>query len=69
MQEDFHYYANYCAANLAGYEVEECREISYCAQLVDLRSKTFLKVLGAPWPPARLQLCPVPLPACRLTRP
>lgn len=56
MQEDFHYYATYCAAHLAGYEVEECREISYCAQLVDPCSKTFLKVLDAPLSAAMTQL-------------
>jgi hypothetical protein len=56
MQEDFHYYATYCAAHLAGHSPRESREISYCAQLVDLCSKTFLKVLGAPRAAATTQL-------------
>lgn len=56
MQEDFHYYATYCAAYLAGYTAQESREISYCAQLVDLCSKTFLTALGAPRAAATTQL-------------
>ena len=56
MQEDFHYYATYCAAYLAGHSPEECREISYCDQLVDLCSKTFLTVLNAPRAAATTQL-------------
>lgn len=56
MQEDFHYYATYCAASLAGYAQQECREISYCAQLVDLCSKTFLTALNAPRDAATTQL-------------
>ena len=56
MQEDFHYYATYCAAHLAGHSPRESREISYCAQLVDLCSKTFLTVLNAPRAAATTQL-------------
>ena len=36
MQEDFHYYATYCAAFLAGYTPAESSEIAYSAQFVDL---------------------------------
>lgn len=56
MQEDFHYYATFCAAHLAGYETEQCRQISYCDQLVDLCSKTFLGTLNAPLSAATTQL-------------
>ncbi len=48
MQGDFHYYATYCAAYLAGYTHEESMDICYGAQLVDLCSKTFLSGIGAP---------------------
>ena len=56
MQEDFHYYATYCAAHLAGHTPQECRDISYCAQFVDLCSRTFLKTLDAPRAAATTQL-------------
>ena len=56
MQADFHYYATYCAASLAGYTQQECCEISYCAQLVDLCSKTLLVALKAPRDAATTQL-------------
>lgn len=48
MQKDFHYYATYCAAILAGYTAEESFTIAYSAQFVDLCSYTMLKSLGAP---------------------
>ena len=35
MQLDFHYYATYCAALLAGYTHEEILEICNSAQLED----------------------------------
>ncbi|XME02322.1 DUF6765 family protein [Lachnospiraceae bacterium C1.1] len=48
MQEDFHYYATYCAAFISGYSPEESHDIAYCAQLVDLCSKAFLsKIHGS----------------------
>ncbi|WP_026509442.1 MULTISPECIES: DUF6765 family protein [unclassified Butyrivibrio] len=56
MQEDFHYYATYCAAYLAGYTHEESEDICYCAQLVDLCSGTFLTKLNAPLSAATTQL-------------
>lgn len=43
MQLDFHYYATYCAAYLAGYSHEESMEICYSAQFVDHCSKTLLR--------------------------
>ena len=50
MQKDFHYYATYCAARLAGFSHEEGMEICYSAQLVDWCSRTFLSasVLSSP---------------------
>lgn len=56
MQEDFHYYATYCAAFLAGYSHEECLEICYSAQFVDCCSKTFLNRIHAPQHAATTQL-------------
>lgn len=56
MQKDFHYYATYCAAILAGYSHEESQSICYCAQLPDWCSKTFLETLGAPTEAATTQL-------------
>ncbi|WP_029321626.1 DUF6765 family protein [Butyrivibrio sp. AE3004] len=56
MQEDFHYYATYCAAFLAGYTHEESLDVCYSAQLVDLCSKTFLDKIHAPLAYATTQL-------------
>lgn len=56
MQEDFHYYATYCAAHLAGHSHEEGLEICHAAQLVDLCSRTLLAKLGAPLAAATTQL-------------
>ncbi len=56
MQEDFHYYATYCAAFLAGYTHKECLDICYSAQFVDLCSKTFLANIKAPSIAATTQL-------------
>ena len=47
MQADFHYYATYCAAILAGYSHEEAIDICYSAQFVDCCTKTYLKSVGA----------------------
>ena len=56
MQEDFHYYATYCAAILAGYSHDESMEICYSAQFVDLCSKTYLSSIKAPLSAATTQL-------------
>lgn len=47
MQLDFHYYATYCAAILAGYSHEEALELCYSDQFVDCCTKTFLKSVNA----------------------
>ena len=56
MQIDFHYYATYCAALLAGYSHTESAEICYSAQLVDCCSRTLLEKLKAPKAAATTQL-------------
>lgn len=48
MQEDFHYYATYCAAYMAGYTHEESLDICYSAQLVDCLTASFLKKIDGP---------------------
>ena len=56
MQKDFHYYATYCAAALAGYTHEESLAIGYSAQLVDWCTRTLLSKLKAPLAAATTQL-------------
>lgn len=56
MQKDFHYYATYCAAFLAGYSHAESLDIAYSAQFVDLCSRTLLGKLKAPRAAATTQL-------------
>ena len=56
MQQDFHYYATYAAAYLAGYSHEECLAVCSSAQMVDLCSRTLLIRLGAPKAAATTQL-------------
>ena len=56
MQKDFHYYATYCAAYIAGYTHEECLAICYSAQFVDLCSAALLSKLKAPREAATTQL-------------
>ena len=56
MQLDFHYYATYCAAYLAGYDHEESLAIAYADQFTDCCSRPLLKKLGAPKAAATTQL-------------
>lgn len=56
MQLDFHYYATYCAAYIAGYSHEESLAICYSDQFVDMCSKTLLSSLRAPLSAATTQL-------------
>lgn len=56
MQEDFHYYATYCAAYIAGYTHKECLEICYSAQFVDCCSETLLASVKGPKAAATTQL-------------
>ena len=55
MQLDFHYYATYCAAFLAGYSHEESLDICYSAALVDRCTKSFLSSVKAPLQAATTQ--------------
>lgn len=56
MQIDFHYYATYCAAYLAGFSQEDSLAIAYSAQFVDCCSATILKKVHAPLAAATTQL-------------
>ena len=56
MQKDFHYFATYCAARIAGYSHQDGLEICYSAQLVDWCSRTFLSSLKGPRAAATTQL-------------
>ncbi|MBO4373792.1 MAG: hypothetical protein J5829_01680 [Lachnospiraceae bacterium] len=56
MQEDFHYYATYCAAYIAGYSHEESLDIAYSAQFVDVCSRTLLSKIKGPLNAATTQL-------------
>ena len=56
MQLDFHYYATYCAAYLAGYSHEESLSICQSAQFVDRCTATLLTKLKAPRAAATTQL-------------
>lgn len=56
MQEDFHYYATYCAAYLAGCSHEQSLAICRSAQFVDCCSRSFLQSVHAPLSAATTQL-------------
>ena len=56
MQMDFHYYATYCAAFLAGYSHDESLDIAYSSQFVDQCSRTLLAKIKAPSDAATTQL-------------
>ncbi len=56
MQLDFHYYATYLAAYLAGWSHEESLAVCYSAQFVDCCSRTFLKAVKGPVAAATTQL-------------
>ena len=55
MQADFHYYATYCAAFLAGCSHEESLLTAYCSQLTDCCTRSFLKEIKAPQSAATTQ--------------
>ena len=56
MNSDFHYYATYCAAVLAGYPHEESVAIAYSDCFADYCSRTLLSKLRAPLDAATTQL-------------
>ena len=56
MQKDYHYYATYCAAWMAGFNHEESLAIGYSAQFVDCCSQSLLTKLNGPKSAATTQL-------------
>lgn len=56
MNSDFHYYATYCAAILAGYTHLQAQDIAYSDQMVDFCTRTLLIKLKAPGSAATTQL-------------
>ncbi|MBQ1350875.1 MAG: DUF6765 family protein [Ruminococcus sp.] len=56
MNPDFHYYATYCAAILAGFSHDESMALCYSDQLVDLCSATLLTKIKGPLSAATTQL-------------
>ena len=56
MQEDFHYYATYCASLLAGYSHKDSLDIAYSSQFVDMCSRTLLARIKGPSDAATTQL-------------
>ena len=56
MQEDFHYYATYCASYIAGYSHEESLDIAYSAQFVDMCTRTLLAKIKGPSSAATTQM-------------
>ena len=56
MQKDFHYYATYAAAFLAGYSHEDSVTVAYSAQFVDDCSRSLLRKLKGPMNAASTQL-------------
>ena len=56
MQLDFHYYATYCAAAIAGYTHDESLQVAYSDQFTDCCSRTLLKKLNGSLSAATTQL-------------
>ncbi|MBR3423829.1 MAG: hypothetical protein IKG80_05000 [Clostridia bacterium] len=56
MQLDFHYYATFCAAILAGFSRRDSLAIAYCDQFVDECSATLLSKIKGPAAAATTQL-------------
>ena len=56
MNKDFHCYATYCAAILAGYSHEDSRAIGYSSQMTDLCTRTMLSKIHGPLSAATTQL-------------
>ncbi|MBQ7990661.1 MAG: hypothetical protein IJ251_06400 [Oscillospiraceae bacterium] len=48
MNIDFHYYATYCAAFIAGYSHEKSLDICYSAQMTDCLTASYLAKINAP---------------------
>ena len=55
MQIDFHYYAAYCAAYIAGFSHEESLAVCYSDQFVDMCTRNFLSRIKGPMSAATTQ--------------
>ena len=55
MQRDFHYYATYCAATIAGYSHEEACDICWSAYHVDKCNRSFIASVSGPYSAATTQ--------------
>lgn len=64
MERSFHYYGTYCAALIAGYSIEESKDLCHSAFLVDKCSTTYLERIGGPLSAATTQL-PVEMASAR----
>jgi hypothetical protein len=56
MNSDFHYYATYCAAIIAGYTHDESLDIAYSDCFVDMCTRTLLSKIEGPFASATTQL-------------
>lgn len=56
MNSDFHYYATYCAAVLAGYDHEDSLVIAYSDCFADMCTRTFLSIIDGPSAAATTQM-------------
>lgn len=56
MNSDFHYYATYCAAIIAGYSHDESLDIAYSDCFVDMCTRTLLSKIEGPFSSATTQL-------------
>ena len=56
MNSDFHYYATYCAAIIAGYTHDESLDIAYSDCFVDMCTRTLLSKIKGPFSSATTQL-------------
>ena len=56
MNSDFHYYATYCAAIIAGYTHDESLDIAYSDCFVDMCTRTLLSKIDGPFSSATTQL-------------
>lgn len=56
MNSDFHYYATYCAAIIAGYTHDESLDIAYSDCFVDMCTRTLLSKIEGPFSSATTQL-------------
>ena len=56
MNKDFHFFATYTAARLAGFTIDEAYVIGAASQFTDMCTKTFLDAIGGPVSAATTQV-------------